>query len=332
MDGPQMLSSDGWAALHLPAIEELLSQDEGPCGASNVFPAFVTGVRHSSAVFQTTLSTPAYSAGAFESPPLWTTFKDVAQDQSVDMWTSSLSKPIMGRDIPDTAVWQVPHVHMRQSEPLHAAFMEQDVAEQYVGEAEHMRRLVGHKGVPKKINIQEEFALDECEITTAMIRNVPNQLTRKQFVERLDQLGFRGLYDFVYVPMDRSTRMNVGYAFVNFIRPDIFRMCQSTLEGKSFLDKEDRTKRRGGKPIIVSPAHVQGLKDNERHFKDAAVSHTLHRPVKYVCSGDKESPSSILSGRCSPSRAQTSAPGGLSHPQGPTTCAALGLMTPGERH
>ena len=67
--------------------------------------------------------------------------------------------------------------------------------------------------------------MDECEITTAMIRclstltrenmnsvqvtvanlstnwheprlarNVPNQLTRKQFVERLDQLGFRGLH------------------------------------------------------------------------------------------------------------------------------------------
>ncbi|CAE7426038.1 Mcat, partial [Symbiodinium pilosum] len=67
--------------------------------------------------------------------------------------------------------------------------------------------------------------------------------------------------------MDRSTRMNVGYAFVNFISPDVFRMCQATLEGKRFLDKEDCDKRRSRKPIIVSAAHVQGLQENERHFK-----------------------------------------------------------------
>ncbi|CAL1145828.1 unnamed protein product [Cladocopium goreaui] len=140
---------------------------------------------------------------------------------------------------------------------------------------------IGHKKVPKRINIQEEFGTDSCEITTAMIRNVPNQLNRKQFVERLDQLGFLGMYDFVYVPIDRATRMNVGYAFVNFVNSECFRLCQITLQGKKFLDKEEGDKRRSGKPIIVSAAHVQGLENNERHFKDAAVAHTLHRPVKF---------------------------------------------------
>ncbi|OLP88585.1 Malonyl-CoA-acyl carrier protein transacylase, mitochondrial [Symbiodinium microadriaticum] len=126
----------------------------------------------------------------------------------------------------------------------------------------------------------------ECIGLALKKTNVPNQLNRKQFLERLDQSGFRGLYDFVYVPMDRSTRMNVGYAFVNFIKPEFFRMCQAVLQGKSFLEKEDRNKRRSGKPIVVSPAHVQGLQNNEKHFKDAAVSHTLHRPVKFVCNGN----------------------------------------------
>ncbi|CAJ1344317.1 unnamed protein product [Effrenium voratum] len=136
---------------------------------------------------------------------------------------------------------------------------------------------ISHKKVPRKVNIQEEFAEEGVEITTAMIRNVPNQLNRKQFVERLDQLGFQGLYDFVYVPMDRATRMNVGYAFVNFVRPEIFRLCQSSLQGKKFLDKEDGDKRRSGKPIIAPrPQRFETTCPNLRKgiplkFKDAVL-------------------------------------------------------------
>lgn len=36
-------------------------------------------------------------------------------------------------------------------------------------------------------------------------RNVPNQLNPKQFVERLDELGFQGMYNFVYVPLLASS-------------------------------------------------------------------------------------------------------------------------------
>ena len=86
------------------------------------------------------------------------------------------------------------------------------------------------------------------------------------------------------IRMDRSTRMNVGYAFVNFISPDVFRpdtelslclcmlwhcffgpvrMCQATLEGKRFLDKEDCDKRRSRKPIIVARLSSYGECKNE---------------------------------------------------------------------
>lgn len=283
--------SDGWAVLHLPAIEELLRcmPEEGPCDSGDVFGTFTpsvdTGVQHSTA-FRAALNTLplATSSGGFELPtPPWPSFKDRR------MLDARAPPPIRSEHIAADASgpWQVPQLDMDQDAPaLLPAYMMQDVSAHLGGSEEINNRPVGHKKVPKKINIQEEFAHSDCEITTAMIRNVPNQLNRKQFLERLDQLGFRGLYDFVYVPMDRSTRMNVGYAFVNFIKPEFFRMCQAVLQGKSFLEKEDRNKRKSGKPIVVSPAHVQGLQNNEKHFKDAAVSHTLHRPVKFVCNGN----------------------------------------------
>ncbi|CAE6948614.1 ML2 [Symbiodinium sp. CCMP2456] len=284
----------GWAALHLPAIEELLRcmPEEGPCDSGDVFgtfkPGVDTGVQHPT-VFRTALNTLPLetSSGGFGLPtPPWPSFKVLPQDHK--MLDVRGQPPIRSEQIAAhaSAPWQVPQVDMLQDAPgLLPAYMMQDVSAHPGGSEEINNRPVGHKKVPKKINIQEEFAHSDCEITTAMIRNVPNQLNRKQFLERLDQLGFRGLYDFVYVPMDRSTRMNVGYAFVNFIKPEFFRMCQAVLQGKSFLEKEDRNKRKSGKPIVVSPAHVQGLQNNEKHFKDAAVSHTLHRPVKFVCNG-----------------------------------------------
>ncbi|CAK9084577.1 unnamed protein product [Durusdinium trenchii] len=262
---------DSWAALHLPSIELLLS------ASSDVFEdRRSTGIGDSrGSFFQSVLNAEPFSPGRAQQPEdlcfglqlregLEDLYKRPARDLHSGYWTLEQPKEVgSGTDLSKKPVLKAE-------------------AEGTDGGAEgRMNGRIGHKKVLKRINIQEEFGQVPCEITTAMIRNVPNQLNRKQFVERLDQLGFHGMYDFVYVPIDRATRMNVGYAFVNFVNPDSFRLCQSKLQGKKFLEKEDGDKRRSGKPIIVSAAHVQGLENNERHFKDAAVAHTLHRPVKF---------------------------------------------------
>eukprot|EP00418_Pyrodinium_bahamense_P033695 CAMPEP_0179154716 /NCGR_PEP_ID=MMETSP0796-20121207/75316_1 /TAXON_ID=73915 /ORGANISM="Pyrodinium bahamense, Strain pbaha01" /LENGTH=467 /DNA_ID=CAMNT_0020856121 /DNA_START=38 /DNA_END=1441 /DNA_ORIENTATION=- len=52
--------------------------------------------------------------------------------------------------------------------------------------------------------------------TTVMLRNIPNQYTRDKLCKRLDQQGFADEYDFLYLPIDRNSERNMGYAFINF--------------------------------------------------------------------------------------------------------------------
>jgi hypothetical protein len=53
--------------------------------------------------------------------------------------------------------------------------------------------------------------------TTVMIRNMPNNYTRKMLLELMDSCGFGCQYDFVYLPIDFETKACLGYAFVNMV-------------------------------------------------------------------------------------------------------------------
>ena len=57
--------------------------------------------------------------------------------------------------------------------------------------------------------------------TTVMLRNIPNRYSQVSLLEEIDQEGFKGTYDFFYLPMDTQNRTNVGYAFINFMTPEV---------------------------------------------------------------------------------------------------------------
>jgi len=63
---------------------------------------------------------------------------------------------------------------------------------------------------------RSQSASDTKEYTTVMMRNIPNDYTADMLVELIDTY-FQGLYDFVYLPIDFRTGVNLGYAFVNIV-------------------------------------------------------------------------------------------------------------------
>lgn len=54
--------------------------------------------------------------------------------------------------------------------------------------------------------------------TTLMIKNIPNKYTQKMLLQTIDE-QFNRMYDFFYLPIDFKNKCNVGYAFINMVKP-----------------------------------------------------------------------------------------------------------------
>jgi hypothetical protein len=67
--------------------------------------------------------------------------------------------------------------------------------------------------------------------TTLMLKNIPNDYTRDMFLDILDSNGFRGCYDFVYLPVDSNRRVGLGYVFVNCVSSSDAEQMRRSLQG-----------------------------------------------------------------------------------------------------
>jgi len=57
------------------------------------------------------------------------------------------------------------------------------------------------------------------EYTSMMLRNLPQGFTRRALLELLEQQGFAGRYDFVYLPVNFESMAGLSPAFVNMVSP-----------------------------------------------------------------------------------------------------------------
>merc|ERR1719401_629351 len=76
------------------------------------------------------------------------------------------------------------------------------------------------QSVPKPENLEANAGECAAPVTTMMLRNIPNKYTQNTLLQEINDFGFLGSYDFFYLPMDVHNRSNVGYAFINFEKPD----------------------------------------------------------------------------------------------------------------
>jgi len=65
--------------------------------------------------------------------------------------------------------------------------------------------------------IENEDVASSPEKTTVMLRNVPYNCSRDSVIRMMDEAGFHGLYNFIYLPIDFRSKSGFGYAFINMV-------------------------------------------------------------------------------------------------------------------
>lgn len=102
--------------------------------------------------------------------------------------------------------------------------------------------------------------------TTVMVANLPRELTRTDFVQDLLDGGYRGLFDFVYMPMNFRENGNFGYAFVNLVSHHVAVSLKAHMEVENAKYVEKRN---------VVWSNCQGYDANIERYRNSPLMHEL---------------------------------------------------------
>jgi len=103
--------------------------------------------------------------------------------------------------------------------------------------------------------------------TTLMIRNYPRTNTQSKLVADLKAMNFGNCYDYAYLPYCFESRLNRGYAFINFKTPECaeqFFLKMHKFPLNTSKVKTNGRKNRRKRYISVSVAEIQGREANIR--------------------------------------------------------------------
>merc|ERR1719188_855708 len=99
-----------------------------------------------------------------------------------------------------------------------------------------------------------------------MMRNLPNKYTQRMLLTEVNEAGFLGTFDFLYLPIDPETTANRGYCFINFVSPSSAWLFKIAYEGKAMNHFNSN------KVVSVAPATLQGFEANYAHYSSARVN------------------------------------------------------------
>ncbi|KAF5786128.1 putative mei2/Mei2-like RNA recognition, nucleotide-binding alpha-beta plait domain superfamily [Helianthus annuus] len=124
----------------------------------------------------------------------------------------------------------------------------------------------------------------ESETTSLMIKNIPNKYTRELLILTLDnhcknennntENEFISAYDHVYLPIDFKSRVNAGFAFVNFTNAKAAVKFKEAFHGKRWAFSDSP------KVAEISRAKIQGIK--------AIINHC--QMMDFKCGSDEDLP------------------------------------------
>jgi len=123
--------------------------------------------------------------------------------------------------------------------------------------------------------------------STVMLRNIPNKYTQPMLLRVLNDQGFKGKYDFFYLPINFQSRVNMGYAFINFPNTDIIP------EFRKAFHKTKLTLIPSTKVCEVAYAKVQGLQANLDVYRNSPVNGIAikqYRPLLFDMPSGEELP------------------------------------------
>jgi hypothetical protein len=141
-----------------------------------------------------------------------------------------------------------------------------------------------HERARKRPSKREARVVDVWDenVVTLMVRQIPTKLTQLNFLQEVRRQGFEGLFNFLYVPFDLKKNSNVGYGFINFIKPEYALQFRDKLDGVRIGQKDH-------KPMRIHPASLQGYEANYNHFSgtktaqkhDNRISPLFFKPCPY---------------------------------------------------
>lgn len=116
-------------------------------------------------------------------------------------------------------------------------------------------------------------------VVTLMVKELPAYFTQEMFVSMLVECGFKHQFDFLYIPYRPERGCNMGYAIINFTRPEYAMQFQASFKGDCLDDEMRMT----GRFLVVEPAPLQGY---EANYYQSALKWSGMPPLSRSCLSD----------------------------------------------